>query len=143
MALIRVGITDTNRYRVNATKVYLRECNFILVAHANTIAGDDPGFRTKVLVCRSMKKSGNIAVMITQVDIRLYTIQFSSCSLTNKYTEDRGYQERQNPYLLDETGRLKSIDAHEKLVKAEQKHIKSSLATAKKNGSSGHVEELE
>ncbi|KAH6632985.1 hypothetical protein C7974DRAFT_452112 [Boeremia exigua] len=102
-------ITDTNRYRVRATKVYLRKCNFILVAHANTRAGDDPGFKSNVLALQKIGNAKNVKV----------------------------------PYTLDEQGRLKSIEDHEKLVKAEQKQLTANLKSAKKNSLSDLVDELQ
>jgi ABC-type lipopolysaccharide export system ATPase subunit len=72
--LVRVntisGLTDTNAHRVRAARLYLRKCDFIFIAHTNTRAGDDPTFKNNIKACHRLKRNGNIAVVITQSDVR-------------------------------------------------------------------------
>jgi hypothetical protein len=89
--LIIQGLTDTNAHRVRATRSYLRKCDFIIVAHTNTRAGDDPGFKKNVRTCHRLKRNGNVAVVITQSDVRstLATISMA----TDSSAENREHEE--------------------------------------------------
>ena len=64
------GLSDTNAHRVRAARLYLRKCDFIFIAHTNTRAADDPAFKNNIKAYHRLKRNGNIAVVITQSDVR-------------------------------------------------------------------------
>ncbi|CAO2655790.1 Nn.00g045930.m01.CDS01 [Neocucurbitaria sp. VM-36] len=119
------GTSDTNIYRVRATKRYLRKCDIILVAHVSTRAGDDPVFKKNIMDSYRRKKNGGVAVVVTQTD-KIGNAKNVRLS-----------------YTVDEQLRLGSIDEHAKNIKVAQKKIQMQLKTASRERSTGSAELFE
>jgi hypothetical protein len=109
----------------------------------NTRAGDDPGFKKNIRICHKLKRNGNVAVVITQSDVRStqHLPSVLLLMLPQKVANKKGAR---ISYQLDDAGRLEAIDKHVQLIKIELSKVQASLKAAKSpnNPDSGLTEQF-